>query len=89
MNRKSFSSQIEEGFFSSSFVFRDRSVNRHPKLTHYRRPILTHQWFIGLIPVGPHGGPPGDNIPLGSPPVLHAVAVISGFYDFAMMGQPV
>ena len=64
-------------------------VNRHPKLTHYRRPILTHQWFIGLIPVGPHGGPPGDNIPLGSPPVLHAVAVISGFYDFAMMGQPV
>jgi hypothetical protein len=66
-----------------------RVVNRHPKLTHYRRPILTHQWFIGLIPVGPHGGPPGDNIPLGSPPVLHSVAVISGFYDFAMMGQPV
>jgi 2-keto-4-pentenoate hydratase len=35
------------------------SVNRHPKLTHYRRPKLTHQWFIGLIPVGPHGGPTG------------------------------
>jgi hypothetical protein len=67
----------------------EKYVNRHPKLTHYRRPKLTHQWFIGLISVGPHGGPPEDNIAVGSPPVLHAIAVISGFYNFAMMGQPV
>jgi hypothetical protein len=54
-----------EGYESTSgFVICEGSqaalhVNRHPKLTHYRRPKLTHQWFIGLIPVGPHGGPTG------------------------------
>jgi len=34
-------------------------VNRHPNLTHNRRAIMTHLWVKGLIPMGPHGGPPG------------------------------
>jgi parallel beta-helix repeat protein len=34
-------------------------VNRHSKLTHHRRPKMTHLWVTGLIPVGPRGGPPG------------------------------
>ena len=31
----------------------------------------------------------GGNIPIRSAPVLHAIAVISGFNDFTMMCQPV